>query len=148
MELHWWLKEIPKACTNIHLPKVDFVIHTNASQTGWGATDRNNPTGGKWLENQEDHINYLELKAIFLAVRDYQRYWRWSRHIQMKSDNTIAIAYVNNMGGIVSEKCNYLSKQIWDLYISENIWISAVHIPGKQNTIVDFMSRSLNENTE
>ena len=30
----------------------------------------------------------------------------------------------------------------------ENIWISAVHIPGKQNTIVDFMSRSLNENTE
>ena len=67
MELHWWLKEIPKACTNIHLPKVDFVIHTDASQTGWGATDVNNPTGGKWLENQEDHINYLELKAIFLA---------------------------------------------------------------------------------
>ena len=30
----------------------------------------------------------------------------------------------------------------------ENIWMSAVHIPGKQNTIVDFMSRSLNENTE
>ena len=25
--LHWWLKEIPKECTNIHLPKVDFVIH-------------------------------------------------------------------------------------------------------------------------
>ena len=67
MELHWWLKEIPKPCTNIHLPKVDFVIHTDASQTGWGATDANNPTGGKWLENQEDHINYLELKAIFLA---------------------------------------------------------------------------------
>ena len=98
MELHWWLKEIPKACTNIHLPKVDFVIHTNASQTGWGATDRNNPTGGKWLENQEDHINYLELKAIFLAVRAYQRYWRGNRHIQIKSDNTTAIAYVNNMG--------------------------------------------------
>ena len=30
----------------------------------------------------------------------------------------------------------------------ENICISAVHIPGKQNTIADFMSRSLNENTE
>ena len=132
----------------IHLPKVDFVIHKDASQTGCGATYGNNPTEGKWLENQEDHINYLELKAIFLAIRDYQRYWRGNRHIQMKSDNTIAIAYVNNMGAIVSEKCNDLSKQIWDLYISENIWISAVHIPGKQNTIIDFMSRSLNENTE
>ena len=52
------------------------------------------------------------------------------------------------MGGIVSEKCNDLSKQIWDLCIMENIWISAVHISGKQNTIADFMSRSLNENTE
>ena len=47
MELHWWLKEIPKACTNIHLPKVDFVIHTDGSQTGFGATDGNNPSGLK-----------------------------------------------------------------------------------------------------
>ena len=99
MELHWWLKKILKACTNIHLPKADFVIHTNASQTGWGATDGNDPTGGKWLENQEGCINYLKLKAIFLAVRTYQRYWRGNRPIQIKSDNTTAIAYVNNMGG-------------------------------------------------
>ena len=111
MELHWWLKEIPKPCTNIHLPKVDFVIHTDASQTGWGATDGNNPTGGTWLENQKDHINYSELKAIFLAVRAYQRYWRENRYIQIKSDNTTTIAYVNNMGGIVSEKCNDLSQK-------------------------------------
>ena len=57
--------------------------------------------GGKWLENEEDHINYLELKAIFLAVRAYQRYCRGNRHIQIKSDNTTAIeaiVYVNNMG--------------------------------------------------
>ena len=92
MESQWWLKEIPKACTNIHLPKVDFVIHTDASQTGWGATDGNNPTGGKWLENQGYHINYLELKAIFLAVRVYQRYWRGNRHIHIKSDNTTTTA--------------------------------------------------------
>ena len=32
--------------------------------------------------------------------------------------------------------------------MSESIWISAVHIPGKQNIIADCMSRSLNENTE
>ena len=145
MELHWWLKEIPKACTNIHLPKVDFVIHTDASQTGWGATDGNNPTGEEWLENQEYHINYLKLKVIFLAVMAYQRYWRGNRHIKTKSDNTSAIAYVNNMVVIVSEKCNDLSKQIWDLCISEKMWISAVHTPGKQNTIADFTSRSLNE---
>ena len=74
------------------------MIHTDASKSGWGATDGNNTKGEKWLENQEYHINYLELKAIFLAVRAYQRYWRGNRHIQIKSDNTAAIAYVNNMG--------------------------------------------------
>ena len=47
MKLHWWLKEIPKACRNIYLPTVDFVIHIDASQTGWGATEGNNPTGGE-----------------------------------------------------------------------------------------------------
>ena len=81
VELHWWLKEIPSACRNIHLSKVDFVIHTDASQTSWGATDGNNSSGEIWLENQEYHNNYLELKAIFLAVRAYQRYWRGYRHI-------------------------------------------------------------------
>ena len=54
--------------------------------------------GGKWLENQEDHMNYLELKAILLAVRAYQRHWRGNRHIHIRLDNTTAIAYVNNMG--------------------------------------------------
>ena len=67
---------------------------------------------------------------------------------KIKSDNTKTISYVNNIKGIVSEKCNDLSKQICDVCISEKIWISAVHIPGKQNTIANFMSRSLNENTE
>ena len=45
MELHWWLKEIPKAYANIHFPKLNFVIHTDASQTGWGASDGNNQQG-------------------------------------------------------------------------------------------------------
>ena len=47
VELNKWLKEIPKACRNINLPKVDFVIYTDASQNGWGATDGNNPTRWK-----------------------------------------------------------------------------------------------------
>ena len=52
------------------------------------------------------------------------------------------------MGGSVSEKCNELAKHIWHFCIQENIWISAVHIPGKENTVADYMSRSLSDNTE
>ena len=47
--LYWWLKEILKVvCRNIHLPKVDFLIHTDASQTGWGGAGVSNPTERKW----------------------------------------------------------------------------------------------------
>ena len=63
-ELNWWLTEIPQARRNIHLPDIDFTIHTDASEIGWGATDGNNPTGGKWIEEKGNHINYLEFKAI------------------------------------------------------------------------------------
>ena len=70
------------------------------------------------------------------------------KHTQVKSDNTTTIAYINNMGGSVFEKCNELAKHVWHFCIQENIWISAVHIIGKENTVADYMSRSLSDNTE
>ena len=71
-----------------------------------------------------------------------ETYWRVNRHIQIKSGNTTAIAYVNNMGKIVIEKCYGLSKQILDLCISE--------ISGYQlfKFLENKMSRSLNKNIE
>ena len=36
--------------------------------------------------------------------------WGNSQHIRVKSDNTTVIAYVNNMGGIVSNSCNQLAR--------------------------------------
>ena len=77
----------------------------------------------------------------------YRRYWLGKRHIQVKSDNITAIAYMNNMGRSVSEKSNELAKHLWYFCIQGNIWISAVHITGKENT-ADYMSRSLSDNTE
>ena len=52
------------------------------------------------------------------------------------------------MGGSVSEKCNELATHLWYFCIQEIVWISAVHIPGRGNTIADYMSRSLSDNTE
>ena len=86
---------------NIHLPDIDFTIHTDASKISMGATDGNSPTNDKWIEEKGNHINYLELKAIFLAVKSYRRYWLGKKHVQVKSDNTTAVAHINNMGGSV-----------------------------------------------
>ena len=78
----------------------------------------------------------------------YEDVWKGCKHIRIKSDNTTAISYINNMGGIVSDSCNHLSKTIWYYCINRKVWLSAVHIPGKDNETADYMSRLQNENTE
>ena len=62
-----------------------------------------NPIG--WILSTPDkanHINFLQLLAIKYALVNYRKMWKNSQHIRVKSDSTTAIAYVNNMGGIVS----------------------------------------------
>ena len=52
------------------------------------------------------------------------------------------------MGGLESNSCNNLTKEIWTYYTDQKIWLSTVHIPGKGNHTADYMSRLLNENRE
>ena len=47
------MAETPHARRNLHLPNIDLAIHTDASEIGWGATDGNNPSGGKWIREKE-----------------------------------------------------------------------------------------------
>ena len=148
-ELLWQLDAIPKAVSDIHTPQADFIINADASESGWGATDGVNPTGGIWSEYYKAyHINYLELKAIHLAIKAYSNLWKGCKHIRIRSDNTTAIAYVSNMGGLVSSSCDRLAKEIWTYCSKRNTWLSAIHIPGKGNNEADYMSRLLNDNTE
>ena len=88
------------------------------------------------------------MKAIYLAIKAYRSSWEGCKHIRIRSDNTTAIAYFNNMGGLVSNSCNHLTREIWTYCTDQKIWLSAFHIPGKDNNTADYMSRLLNENTE
>ena len=73
----WWLGGVPNAKNNINTPQADFEINTDASETGWGATDGCNPTCGFLSENDKKyHINYLELLAIKHAVMIYEDVWK------------------------------------------------------------------------
>ena len=45
-------------------------VTTDASLEGWGAHSQNVEAGGRWrVEDGNDHINVLELRAIFLALQ-------------------------------------------------------------------------------
>ena len=63
-------------------------------------------------------------------------------------DNVTAIAYINNMGGIKSETCNNIAYRIWNFCLENKLWISAAHIPGKNNIEADQQSRILPDATE
>ena len=48
----------------------------------------------------------------------------------------------------MSIKCNILSKKIWEFCNENECWISAEHVPSSHNNVADYMTWSLNENTE
>ena len=52
-----------------------------------------------------------------------------------------AVNVINHKGTSYSDPCNSVAKEIWEWCIDRKIWLSAAHIPGKQNRIADFESR-------
>ena len=147
-ELHWWLKHFKNANQSLQDIPVDCTIQTYASEQGWGATDRNTPTGGRWSSLEKNHVNVLELKAILLALKSYFRHNCNVKHVHILTNNITALAYINNMGGMHSVICNDIAKRIWEFAQNRDFWISSSHISGVENTMTGKMSRIFNDNTE
>lgn len=147
LEIDWWINNIIDSFKYIRSPEVDNILYTDASKKGWGATHNNSSTGGLWDKSEcENHINWLELKAIEIGLKTY--YKASAKHFKIFCDNTTAIAYINNMGGMQSQICNDLAKNIWSWCQERDLWISAYFVPGKENKVADSNSRNFNENTE
>ena len=131
----------------IIIPQIDCFITTDASSLRWGATDGRISAGGRRKASENFHINNLKLKAVYFAIQAYCRYGIY-KHIRINCDNTTAIAYINNKGGIKSILCDKLAIDIWNFWSFRKIWISAAHIPGIENPIADKLSRIFNDQTE
>ena len=69
-------------------------------------------------------------------------------YIRVVCDNVTAIAYINNMTGIKSETGNNIARRIWNFCTENKLWVSAAHIPGKNNIEADQQSRILQDATE
>ena len=72
--LRWWLEEsnvLPGQ--PLHPLKHALQIFTDASKEGWGAHLNERTARGTWsLPESKLHINHLELKAAFLALKEFQ----------------------------------------------------------------------------
>lgn len=140
-ELSWWVNNILSAFNRISHPSPSLIITSDASHVGWGAACDDTSTGGTWSAKETQfHINYLELLAAFFALKIFAKN-STDEHVRLMIDNTTAVSVINHMGTSHSDSCHELSKEIWAWCIPRGIWISAAHIPGKENTVADHESR-------
>jgi hypothetical protein len=83
-------------------------------QTGWGACWGTQRTGGCWSEREsQDHINILELRAAFFALKSFLLS-QTNRVVCLKMDNTTAVAYLHNVGGTHCPKLLHLALEVWE----------------------------------
>ncbi|MEW8548334.1 MAG: reverse transcriptase domain-containing protein [Candidatus Thiodiazotropha sp.] len=147
IDLIWWINNLASQKRYIDHGNPQIVITTDASHSGWGGVYEKEKFGGRWSDSEaENHINVLEMLAVWLALKSVCRDHR-NKHVQIRCDNTCSVSYLNSMGGIKSVKCNSLAKQIWSWCIERDLWLSATHVPGSENE-ADESSRNFNENTE
>ena len=73
LHLRWWLEE-DNVLTDqpLHPIRHALQIFTDASKEGWGAHLNERTARGAWsLPESKLHINHLELKAVFLALKEF-----------------------------------------------------------------------------
>ena len=80
---------------------------------------------------------------MFFAFRCFFRS-TFNCSILIHSDNISVITYINNQGGTCSARLCDMAITLWEFCIKRDISISAVHLPGVDNTKADRLSRMEN----
>ena len=146
-DIRWWLRNIGSSAKHVEVASPDVVIFADASQEGWGAHMGSQTAGGRWTEEEaESHINVLELRAIYLALKSFCK--SPCQHVRIMTDNTTALAYIKHMGGVRSLQCNDIAHEIWLWCEQRCIWLTVAHIPGVENVLADYKSRHFSDNVE
>ena len=147
-DLAWWTKSVVDGVGFIRSYRFDMTIYTDASNTGWGATDGVNSIWGFWSSEQSQlHINYKELLTVLFAIKKLPNIPDNSQ-ILLRVDNTTAISYINKMGGVRHSKYNKLARDIWQWAEERNIFLFASYISSSDNSEADALSRVSNLDTE
>ena len=81
------------------LHPLKHALQTDASKEGWGTHLDEHTARGTWsLPESKLHINHLELKAVFLALKEF-RTLCCNKTVLINTDNTTVVAYISKEGG-------------------------------------------------
>lgn len=147
--IQWWIDNITTSFRFICLPQPHRRIESDSSGFGWGCHDVTYDVKmhGEWsYTDRLHHINYLELKAAFQALKVLCPRVS-NEHIYLFLDNKTAIKYISKQGGR-KQHLNDLTREIWFWCKERGIWLSCFFIPGRLNTTADKLSRTKNLDTE
>ncbi|XP_060750593.1 uncharacterized protein LOC132862550 [Tachysurus vachellii] len=118
-----------------------ITLTTDASLKGWGATLMGRTVNGAWPPQLvHEHINYLELLAVWLALKHFLSFLR-GRHVLVKTDNTTVVAYINRQGGTRSLQLHRLATKLIVWCDTRLLSLRATHVPGILNRGADLLSR-------
>ena len=153
-DLQWWMASAKNnKGSPVHISPPQITVITDSSLIGWGAVCNDIKTGGQWGLSEipnDNNIDYLELKAVYLGLLSFREELS-NKHVRVETDNSATVAYVNHMGGgggeTRSDSCNSIARKFWELPKQCNMWLTAVHIPGRDNVITDRESRIFHDNT-
>lgn len=105
----------------------------SGEQMGWGAVCSKGNMNGRWAQEESQmHINVLEMKAVYFALRCFAK--EKGLTVRVLSDNSTTVSYINKKGGMHSPQCLLVSQQIRDWVESLDQKLIAAHIPGKAPT--------------
>ena len=125
----------------LHLLCHALQVFTDASSEGWGAHLGDFTANGSWSvpESRLD-INFLELKAVLLALKRFQHIVQ-GQIVLDATDNTTVVAYINKEGGMRSGSICTLLWRLLCWCNLRHIVLKARHIPGHLNVIAGKLSR-------
>ena len=116
-------------------------IFTDTSNEGWGTHLRGSTARGVWSEPESHlHINFLELKAVLLALKSFEHRCR-EQIVLIVTDNTTVVSYINKEGGMRSGSLCALLWRLLSWCHLRKMVLRVRHIPGCLNVIADKLSR-------
>ena len=92
------------------------------------------------LPESKLHINHLELKAVFLALKEFQDLC-WNNIVLVATDTTTVVDYINKEGGMKSGSLCALLWRILSWCTRKQVTLRARHITSRVNVIADKLSR-------
>ena len=143
--LQWWLKK-DNVLTGQPLHPIQHAlqIFTDGSKEGRGAHLNEFTARGDWsLPESRLHINYLELKAVLLALKEFQDLCV-GKMVLVATDNTTVVAYINKEGYEVRPRSGPLCALLCRILTwcsGKQVTLKARHIPGRLNVVADKLSR-------